>query len=334
MGRLSSLDFETGLRSPARAVFPNAPHAISKDEAAKDVRTQHSERTQEGGSVDYRDLTVERRTLERGGSVGRIVIDRPNQLNALRMTVTDRELICALDSFEAEDDMRAVILTGAGDRAFCTGWDLSLIEDSSIPALEGLIRANTELFLKIWHLRQPVIAAVNGHAVGTGAAIALAADLTVVSETARLAEPEIRHGALSPFLILPFLTHAKAAHSFYYTGDALDAQAMHRLGLANAVVPPEALADEAMRVAARLALVPPWALQMKKRSLRAAYEAMGFGTAIRHHALADTLVIGGDFPEQRALLDILEKQGMRAFLQARDGPFRDMAPPDSESGRS
>ena len=79
----------------------------------------------------------------------------------------------------------------------------------------------------------------------------MAADLTIVSETARLAEPEIRHGALSPFLILPFLTHAKAVHEFYYTGDALDAQAMYRLGLANAVVPPEDLADEAMRAATR-----------------------------------------------------------------------------------
>ncbi len=281
--------------------------------------------------MDYRDILVERHSLERGGTVGRIVINRPDQLNALRMTITDRELIHALDGFEADDDVRAVILTGAGERAFSTGWDLSLIEDTSIPALETLIRANTDLFLKIWHLRQPAIAAVNGHAVGTGAAIAMAADLTIVSETARLAEPEIRHGALSPFLILPFLTHAKAAHEFYYTGDALDAAAMVRLGLANAAVAPEALAEEAMRTAARLALVPPWGLQMKKRSLRAAYDAMGFTAAIRQHALADALVIGGDFPEQRALLEILEKEGMRAFLQERDGPFKETAPSGSSS---
>ena len=297
----------------------------------KDIPGYRPENGLGDGNVDYRDIRVERHALERGGSVGRIVIDRPEQLNALRMTITDRELIHALDGFEADHDVRAVILTGAGERAFSTGWDLSLIEDTSIPALEGLVRANTDLFFKVWHLRQPVIAAVNGHAVGTGAAIAMAGDLTVVSETARLAEPEIRHGALSPFLILPFLTHAKAVHEFYYTGDALDADAMVRLGLANAVVPPEELADAAMGVAARLALVPPWGLQMKKRSLRAAYDAMGFSTAIRQHALADTLVIGGDFPEQRALLEILEKEGMRAFLQARDGPFKATAPSGSSS---
>lgn len=267
--------------------------------------------------MSYEDIVVDSE-----GSVGRITINRPDQLNALRMTVTDREIVDALTSFERNDAIRAVILRGAGNRAFCTGWDMSEIESTGLPDLEALIRANTKLFFKVWHLRQPVVAAVGGHAVGTGAALAMAADLTIVSETARLAEPEIRHGALSPFLLLPFLTHAKAVHAFYYTGDALDAAEMHRLGLANEVVAPEDLDEAATRTAARLAMVPPWALQMKKRSLRAAYDAMGLTTAIRQHGLADTLVIGGDFPEQRALLEILETQGMRAFLDARDGPFK------------
>ncbi len=263
--------------------------------------------------------------VEHEGAIARIVIARPERLNALRMTVTDRELLQALTRIESDDAIRAVILMGEGDRAFSTGWDMSLIEDTSIPALETMIRANTDLFFKIWHLRQPVIAAVNGHAVGAGAAIAMAADLTVVSETALLAEPEIRHGALSPFLLLPFLTHAKAATEFYYTGDTLDAYEMHRLGLANSVVSPGDLLDAARALAQRIALVPPWAVQMKKRSLRAAYDAMGFSAAIRQHGLADTLVIGGNFPEQRELLTILAEKGMRAFLDARDRPFKGSA---------
>ena len=248
------------------------------------------------------------------------------------MTITDRELLEALTRIESDEAIRVVILTGEGERAFSTGWDMSLIEDTSIPALETGIRANTELFFKVWHLRQPVIAAVNGHAVGAGAAIAMAADLTIVSETARLAEPEIRHGALSPFLLMPFLTHAKSATEFYYTGDALDAQAMLRLGLANRVVAPGELQDAARAMAERIALVPPWAVQMKKRSLRAAYDAMGFTTVIRQHGLADTLVIGGDFPEQRELSTILAEKGMRAFLDARDGPFKHHAVKTGKSG--
>ncbi len=271
---------------------------------------------------NYSQMAFEDIRVEQEGHVVRIVIARPERLNALRMTITDRELLQALTTIESDEGVRAVILTGEGDRAFSTGWDMSLIEDTSIPALETMIRANTDLFFKIWHLRQPVIAAVNGHAVGAGAAIAMAADLTVVSESARLAEPEIRHGALSPFLLLPFLTHAKAATEFYYTGDALDAQDMYRLGLANSIVPSGDLQDAAQALAERIALVPPWAVQMKKRSLRAAYDAMGFSVAIRQHGLADTLVIGGDFPEQRDLLTLLAEKGMRAFLDARDGPFK------------
>lgn len=265
----------------------------------------------------YKDILV-----DRDGPVGRIVINRPDRLNSLRMTITDREMLDALDAFETDDDIRAVLISGAGDRAFSTGWDMTEIDDVGIPELETLLRANTDLFLKIWNLRQPVVAAVNGHAVGAGAGIAMAADVTIVSETARLAEPEIRHGALSPFLVLPFLTHAKAAQAFYYTGDAMDADAMFRLGLANEVVSQADLAEAATRMAKRIALAPPWAVQMKKRSLKAAYDAMGFTTAIKQHGLADTLVIGGDFPEQRQLQEILSKEGMRAFLDARDGPFK------------
>jgi len=265
----------------------------------------------------YDDLIFEMR-----GAVARIVINRPERLNALRMTITDRALRAALARIEVDDDIHAVILTGAGDRAFCTGWDMEAIEDSTLDQLELLIRGNLELFFKIWNLRQPVIAAINGYAVGTGSAMAMSCDLALAAENAKLAEPEIRHGALSPFLLLPFLTHAKAAHETYYTGDSLDAQDLYRLGLVNRVLPLADLEEASWAYAERLAMVPPFALQMKKRSLRAAYEAMGFSATIRQHALADTLVIGSNIPEQRRLLDILATHGMRAFLDARDGPFK------------
>jgi enoyl-CoA hydratase/carnithine racemase len=260
--------------------------------------------------------------FETRGAVARIVINRPERLNALRMTITDRALRAAFERIEGDDGIRVVILTGAGDRAFCTGWDMEAIDEPSLDQLEALIRTNLELFFKIWHLRQPVVAAINGYAVGTGSAMAMSCDLALAAENARLAEPEIRHGALSPFLLLPFLTHAKAVHETYYTGDALDAADLYRLGLVNRVVPLAELEEASWAYADRLAQVPPFALQMKKRSLRAAYDAMGFSTVVRQHSLADALVIGSGIPEQRRLLDILAKQGMRAFLDARDGPFK------------
>lgn len=256
------------------------------------------------------------------GPVAEVRINRPDRLNALRMTITDREIIAAFDMLAATDSVRAIVLTGAGERAFCTGWDMEEIEDTPLDKLEALVRSNLELFFKIWHQRQPVIAALNGYAVGTGSGMALACDLALAAEHAKLGEPEIRHGALSPFLMLPFLTHSRAAHEIYYTGDLVGAADLLRLGIVNRVVPGSELAAASRKLAERLAMIPPHALQMKKRSLRLAYDLMGASAAIRQHALADTLVIGANTPDQKRLLDILAKEGMRAFLEARDGPFK------------
>lgn len=261
-------------------------------------------------------------TLEVSGPVAEITIRRPERLNALRMTITDREIIDAFTVLERDDAVRAIVLTGAGEMAFCTGWDLEAIDDTPLDRLEALVRANLELFFKIWNQRQPVIAAINGYAIGTGSGMALASDLAIAAEHARLGEPEIRHGALSPFLMLPFLTHSRAVHEMYYTGDLIGAAELHRLGLVNRVVPAAELMTAARALAERLAKVPPHALQMKKRSLRLAYDIMGVSTVVRQHALADSLVIGAKSPEQKRLLDILAKEGMRAFLESRDGPFR------------
>ena len=266
----------------------------------------------------YEDLLVEHH-----GAVARIVINRPERMNSLRMTLTDRELIAALSALENAKQTKVVVITGAGERAFCSGWDMSLIENGSLADLEALVRSNLELFFKVWNLRMPVVAALNGAALGAGSSLALSCDLALAVEHATLGEPEVRHGALSPFLVLPFMTHARAAHELCYFGDALQAAELHRLGLVNRVLPAAGFQEAVLRYATRLARVPAFSLEMTKRSLRAAYDLMGLGAAVRQNALADTLVIGANFPEQKALLDILAKQGMKAFLEARDAPFRE-----------
>lgn len=274
------------------------------------------------GELEGEDATAEL-LIEQRDSVARIAINRPDRLNSLRMGKTDRAILNVIRKLEADPSVKVLILTGVGDKAFCTGWDLEDIGDTSLDELEALIRSNLELFFGVWHANLPIVAAINGYAIGTGSALALACDLGLAAEHARLGEPEIRHGALSPFLIMPFLTHSKAVHEIYYTGDLVGADDLMRLGLINRVVAANELEDLSWRYAARLAQVPAYSLQMTKRSLRAAYDAMGFTTTMRQHGLADTLVIGADTPEQKALIDILVEKGMRAFLDARDGPFRD-----------
>ena len=267
--------------------------------------------------MSYEDIEVEER-----GPVGWITINRESRLNALRMTLSDREIIDALAAFERRKDIRAIVVTGSGRKAFCTGWDMEAIDEVSLTELEDIVRGNTRLFDAVWRQRQPVVAAVNGYAVATGAALAMACDLVVVSENAKLAEPEIRHGALSPFLIMPFLTHARAVHEFYMLGDPIDAKQMLQLGLVNEVAPAADLAETAQKLGERIALVPREAMDLKKRSLKAAYDQMGLRAATERHSLSDTLMIGAELPWQKALKAKLEKEGMSAFLEARDGPFK------------
>ena len=259
---------------------------------------------------------------ETRGAVAVITLNRPEILNAWHMKMR-AALVEALDAAEADEAVRAIVMTGAGERAFCAGWDMEEIGAVPLAELEAMVRANLELFFKVWHLRTPVVAAINGYALGAGSSLALACDLALAAEHARLGEPEVRHGALSPFLILPFMTHNRAVHELSYFGDMLDAEELFRIGLVNRVLPSAGFEEAAWRYAERLARVPSVSLEMTKRSLRAAYDAMGATTAIRQHALADSIVIGADFPEQKRLLDILAKEGMRAFLEARDGPFRE-----------
>lgn len=267
---------------------------------------------------EYQDLI-----LERQGPVMRLIINRPDRLNSLRLPESRDEMIRALDAVERDEDIKVLIITGKDEKAFCTGWDMESIDDFNLAQLEAILRGNLELFFKIWYLRQPVIAAINGYALAGGAALALTCDLAIAADHARLGEPEIRHFALSPMLIMPFLTHSKFLHEYYYTGDMIDATDMLRLGLVNRVVPAGDLETVSLKLAERIAKVPTYPLEMTKRSLRHVYDMMGFSGAMRQHALSDALVLGADLPEQRQLMDTLVQHGMRAFLDARDGPFRE-----------
>ena len=111
----------------------------------------------EGLSMGHEELIV-----ERSGSVARLSINRPKRLNALRMTVTDRAILDALKECEQDDEIKVIILTGVGEKAFCTGWDFEEIDESSLADLENLIRLNLELFFGVWNSKLPIIAAING----------------------------------------------------------------------------------------------------------------------------------------------------------------------------
>lgn len=261
---------------------------------------------------------------EKIDSVAKVTLNRPEKYNALSQNLL-RELREVFDEINDDGEVRVVILTGAGDRAFSTGFDLATGETVPDEDEQGKrIKRNFDTIIRIWNLRQPVISAVNGYAVAAGSNLAMICDITIASENAAFGEPEIRHFALSPLLLLPYIIGYKHLHYLYYTGDTIDADEALKLGMVNKVVPLEKLQDEAMRVARRIAKVPPYAVQTTKRSIKGAYEMMGFKNTMEYHRSNDTLVIDSSrIAEKIKIMDILQNQGFKAFLEYRDGPFKE-----------
>jgi len=253
-----------------------------------------------------------------------LTLNRPDKLNALTPTMM-QSLDRLLDQANADDDVRCLVITGAGDRAFSVGFDLDGLQmPNTTPDLTASVDNNFRIIFKIWNLRIPSIAAVNGYAVAAGSNLAMICDITVASERAKFGEPEIRHGALSPMLLLPWFNgNPKMIHYLYFSGDTVTAQEALQLGMVARVVPHEQVLDEALRMARRIAMVPPYAVRMTKDSLRRTYEIMGFANAQHQHKANDTLVLGATgIPEKDYLFGLMEAGDMRAFLEARDGPFK------------
>ena len=250
---------------------------------------------------------------EASDGVARITLNRPIVLNAINRNVT-RLLDAALDQAEADDDVRAVILTGAG-RAFSAGGDLwsSLYPDDD-PAPHSL-----DVQMRIWSFAKPVIAAVRGHAVGQGCELAGVCDFTIAAESARLGEIQIRHGFGVPVLITPFLTGQKQAKELLLLGEVIMPNDALRMGLVNRVVPDDQLEQAATEMARKLASLPPSVVRTNKRLVNLVYEQMGLIDAVRYRdneALTEFLEAEDTVGAGRQR--IREEQGWAAFKRERD----------------
>ena len=250
--------------------------------------------------------------------VARIVLNRPLVLNAINRNLM-RLLDAALDQAQADDDVRAVILTGAG-RAFSAGGDLwaSLYPDDE-PAPDSL-----DVLMRIWSFPKPVVAAVRGHAVGQGCELAGVCDLTIASDNARLGEIQIRHGFGIPVLITPFLTTQKLAKEVLLLGEVIPADDALRMGLVNRVVPEEQLEQAANEMAQKLASLPPSVVRLNKRLVNMVYEQMGLIDAVRYRdneALRELLEAEDTIGTGRQ--QVREEQGWAAFKRERDRGYEE-----------
>ena len=270
-------------------------------------------------------MAYETLLFEKTDHVAKITLNRPDKMNALSGQLLS-ELSDAFDAVNGDDDVSVLIITGAG-RAFSAGFDISPGGSrSEIPSTARWDAGHqpARIIMKLWQIRQPTIAAVNGHALAAGNVLAMSADIVIASESATFGEPEIRHVAHSPAIMLPYMAPFRHLSWFYYTGDTIDARTAERWNIVNKVVPPADLQDEAWSAAERIAKVPPFAVQMMKRSIRAAYDRMGLSDGFNDHLMLRMIEgMTPGVPEKDALDEIKNDQGWRAFLDARDGPFRE-----------
>src|SRR5438270_3806014 len=205
--------------------------------------------------------------------VASITLNRPERLNALTFEVY-RELTDTFAALQTEDDVRVVVITGAG-RAFCSGGDVrDIIGELQTLDAEGLLeftRMTCELVRNIRALRKPIIASLNGTTAGAGACIALASDLRIASAEARIAFLFVKVGLSGADMgaahLLPRVVGLSKATELLYTGDFITAEEALAIGLYNRVVPAAELEAETRALAERLARGPAFALAVTKEML-------------------------------------------------------------------
>jgi enoyl-CoA hydratase len=244
----------------------------------------------------------------------RLVLNRPEKLNAISAELRDA-LVDAIAEATDDDRVRVIAIAGAG-RAFCSGYDLAEEAPTTAWAWRDVLARDVDATLAVWSCPKPVVAQVHGYALAGGLELAMACDLIVAADDARLGEPEIRFGSAPVTLLMPFLVGQKKTRELLLTGDLVSAAEAERIGLVTRVVPPEALADEVDRLADRLARVPPDVMAPTKEMLNRAMDAAGFAAAVAAGLDLQSFV---NMSETAREFDaIVRREGLKAALAWRD----------------
>ena len=266
--------------------------------------------------MDYRCITFERRE-----AVALVTLNRPERANAMNRTML-AELNAACDAVEADDALRALVVTGAGG-AFSSGFDLkeqAAAPPEGVAQWRAVLRDDFDTVMRFWHLSKPTVAAVGGPALAGGCELALACDVTVAAEDARFGEPELRFGAGIVVMLMPWLTGPKHAKEILLTGeDEIDAQRACEIGLVNRVVPAGEEVETALSLARRMAVIEPALLKRTKATINRMYRMMGFDDALEMALDQDILIEGEGTETKRAFLEIARTQGLGAAIAWRDG---------------
>jgi enoyl-CoA hydratase len=258
-------------------------------------------------------------------SVSVVTLNRPGKLNAVNEALRE-QAVATLRNADMDDTTSVVLLRAAG-RSFCVGYD---IVDKN-PIMDGQRQDSLKwreylgeclaFEMMPWRMKKPVIASVQGYAVGGGCELAMYCDLTIAADNAQFGEPEIRFSTAGPGFVLPWIIGMKKARELLYMGDHIDAVTALSLGMVNKVVPVAELEAQALKYAKRLTLISPEALYGTKLAVNRGADASGFSAAMN----AGVDVISPLYAAQTAFgakfQAIKRDQGLGAALKWRGGQF-------------
>jgi len=251
--------------------------------------------------------------LEKKNKIAYVTIDRPKVLNALNMA-TMQELHQVFAELKDDNEIRVVILTGSGEKAFVAGADINeLAKNNPVEAKAYTHRGQAVLDL-IENLGKPVIACINGFALGGGCEIAMACTMRLASETARLGQPEVKLGIIPGYggtQRLPRLVGTGLAMQLVLTGEMISAQEAHRIGLVNEVAPADRLLPRAEEIAAKIIANAPLAIQYCMEAVN-----QGMNMTLQQGLFLEATLFGMCSASDD------KKEGTTAFLEKRPANFQ------------
>ena len=252
--------------------------------------------------MEYKNLTVEIKE-----NIGWLKMNRPEALNALNAE-TLNELDNAIESLYNDDAVNVIVITGEG-KAFVAGADIAEMKDMDALQARKFSQTGQNVFAKVENIEKPVIAAINGFALGGGCELAMACDIRIASEKAKFGQPEVGLGVTPGFAgtqRLARICGIGKAKELIFTGDMIDAAAAEKIGLVDKVVPPESLTEEVEKLAKKIAGNGPVAVRMAKNVINRGMDC-NLQAGSYYEAEAFGLCFSSNQP----------KEGMGAFLEKR-----------------